>query len=445
MNSNHNGSDIYADNSFLKDTTKKETSPPPSSLTPSLSMLPQPTPSSLKCTQILRLPVKSAGSGDDELLYTPDTVAWQCCFSIDGKWLAACFGAPDPVIRIWELVEKTTAKTEGGNNEDEEIENVWVLSANLQGLHERTIRSIAFAPITNPVVLASASFDGTVVVWEYSKELSMDWECMAQLEGHENEVKCVAWNSTGSLLASCGRDKSVWIWECFLPGTVGGGGMIGPSDVGDDGDFECIAVLNGHEGDVKCIEFAPCHDQWGDGDEILLSASYDNTIKCWAEEAGEWYCAASIVNVHNSTIWSLSISPGGGRLVTASADGSLAILKNYSIEEKRKWFPDEGCSGDGAWKCVGKLPSAHSLSICSVHCAPSRAGHGRIVSSGADNKIQIYKEEMTSRSDKPLFSLDASVTTTHGDVNCICWHPYDGTILASAGDDGSVRLWKYQT
>jgi len=49
---------------------------------------------------------------------------------------------------------------------------------------------------------------------------------------------------------------------------------------------------------------------------------------------------------------------------------------------------------------------------------------------------------MESSSDQPLFSLDVSVVT-HFDVNCVCWHPQDGSILASTGDDGAVRIWRY--
>jgi WD40 repeat protein len=417
-------------------------------------------------------------------------------------------------------------------NDIVEDEEEWKLIAILRDddddkKKKRTIRSVAFAPTSSTLgvpILATASFDGSVLIWEHfpdhdhddnynehdddendsendkndNANLSHYFEPIAQLQGHENEIKCLAWNATGSLLATCGRDKTVWIWECYLPGTVGG--MTSPSatstamsmvmddtrigggggrrkDQGDGEFFECLAVLQGHDGDVKSIVFGPSHSQWGEGEEVLYSASYDNTIRVWAEESGEWYCAATLGRggsgggsgggssdhalvmgaVHSSTVWSLGLTPGGVRLFSGSEDGSIAIWKMYTAAERRRLFPSNNATTtaavshtDGLWNSVGKLPDAHSTyAVLSIDCAPSRAGHGRVVSGGGDNCINIYREEERDggggNSDAPKFTLEAVAIDAHdGDVNCVKWHPRDGTRLVSCGDDGAVRMWRYR-
>lgn len=89
--------------------------------------------------------------------------------------------------------------------------------------HAKTVRAVAWSP--SGLTLATASFDANVGVWERAPredDEDMDdgegrpkgeWECASLLEGHETECKSVGYSASGTLLASCGRDKSVWIWE----------------------------------------------------------------------------------------------------------------------------------------------------------------------------------------------------------------------------------------
>jgi WD40 repeat protein len=117
---------------------------------------------SLTCIKVLKPPEKMLSG----IRYSTNSKAWDCTFSRDGTWLAACYGAPDTCIRIWQQTDDAS----------------WVLNATLEGVQTRTIRSLSFAPTRIPI-LASASFDGTIAVWEYANKI---WECTAQLEGHDN-------------------------------------------------------------------------------------------------------------------------------------------------------------------------------------------------------------------------------------------------------------------
>ena len=92
-------------------------------------------------------------------------------------------------------------------------------------VHTKTVRSVAWAP--SGKTFATASFNSNTGIWEqeednddvYGFDLELgesvrrDWGCVSTLEGHETECKCVAYSSTGTLLASCSRDKTVWVWE----------------------------------------------------------------------------------------------------------------------------------------------------------------------------------------------------------------------------------------
>lgn len=84
------------------------------------------------------------------------------------------------------------------------------------------MRSLAFNPLGT--TLATASFDATVGIWQQVDEAGLEdgdgaggeggeWEAVDPLEGHDSECKSAEWSSDGRLLATCSRDKSVWVWE----------------------------------------------------------------------------------------------------------------------------------------------------------------------------------------------------------------------------------------
>ena len=95
------------------------------------------------------------------------------------------------------------------------------------------------------------------------------WTRACAVEGHESEVKSCAWSRSGSLLATCGRDRAVWVWERY----------------GEE-EFECAAALHGHAGDVKRVTWHPTED-------VLVSVSYDESVRVWREDADgdDWTCA----------------------------------------------------------------------------------------------------------------------------------------------------------
>eukprot|EP01100_Stratorugosa_tubuloviscum_P012611 TRINITY_DN602_c1_g1_i1.p1 TRINITY_DN602_c1_g1~~TRINITY_DN602_c1_g1_i1.p1 ORF type:complete len:328 (-),score=145.27 TRINITY_DN602_c1_g1_i1:18-1001(-) len=306
---------------------------------------------------------------------------WNLAWSPSGSILASCGG--DKTIRLWAF----------------EV-NQWVCKAILEDSHQRTIRRVAWSPCGN--FLASASFDATVVIWENKNG---DFECIATLEGHENEVKGVAWDSSGALLATCSRDKSVWIWE-----------------MESNKEFECLSVLHGHSQDVKSII-------WHPNKEMLVSCSYDDTIKLWSDNDDDWFCTETLTG-HSSTVWDISFDARGERFVSCSDDSSLKI---WQVS------PTEG--GVLKWDCISTISGYHRRCIFSVDWSKT---NGLIATGAADDSIKIFQEDPRIDLTKPIsFSCICSREKAHiGDVNCVAWHPKEPLKLASTGDDNEIKIWQ---
>ena len=133
-----------------------------------------------------------------------------------------------------------------------------------------------------------------------------EYEMISSLEGHESEVKSVSWRADDEKLATCSRDKNIWVWE-FDPISY---------------DYVCDSVLEGHSQDVKSI-------QWLDAfPNTLLSTSYDNSLRVWEGQDDDYVCK-QILDAHNSIVWN-AILEEGGRMIYSVSEDTQAIKWQFN-------------------------------------------------------------------------------------------------------------------
>ncbi|KAI5964110.1 CIA1 [Candida pseudojiufengensis] len=331
--------------------------------------------------------------------------------------------------------------------------------ADLEDTHKRSIRSVSFKPpiggvdyksnILDLPALASGSFDSTISIWgidepdenydieevvQNQKDAlanpSNEWNLMAIIEGHENEIKAVDWNFSGRYLASCSRDKTVWIWETD-PETLE--------------EFECVSVLNDHSQDVKNVTWHPTTN-------LLASSSYDDTIRIYKQEFDDddWSCIG-ILDAHEGTIWcskfeypkSPNAIKGKTRLVSVSDDLTARIWFSKDEMENNKDSTESNLpssiryTSEVVWEQECILPKAHELPIYSVAWSSIT---GKIVTAGSDGKIVVYNEESEGK-----WIIESVTELAHGvhEINCVIWSILDDgkEVIISGGDDGCVNVW----
>ncbi|KAG9250235.1 WD40-repeat-containing domain protein [Emericellopsis atlantica] len=353
--------------------------------------------------------------------------------------------------------------------------------SNLTGGHTRSVRAASWKPNLPPhkLCLATGSFDSTAGIWRWEdrgaeheteirngsdgdeKEEEDDWEFTLVLEGHDSEIKNCIFSPSGAHIATCSRDKSVWIWE-----------DIGASE--SDDDWETIAVLNEHEGDVKALAWCPDlpgRSRKGTfGVECLASASYDNTVRVWREDGdAEWVCVA-VLEKHEGTVWGVQWEgrPRKGdkfpRILSFSADGTIRIwtLTQPSDEDGQEDGAGQGRNALGGipntmrqslredWVCTATLPKVHESDI---YAATWSATTGLVASTGSDGTLALYKENEETGE----WSLLVSLPNAHGpyEVNHVTWcRRWDKGVdpsrrgveemLITTGDDGLVQPWEVQ-
>ncbi len=257
-----------------------------------------------------------------------------------------------------------------------------------------------------------------------------EFECLSVLHEHSQDVKCVRWNpSRAGELASCGYDDSIRFWA------------EAPDDGSGDYDDEwrCTATLSAHSNTVWAVAF---HRENADR---FASCSDDLTIRIWQSDSqsggqssssgggnrssgsgsGGYRNVCTLSGHHARCIFALDWSPTGGFLASGGADDAIVIFRERC---------DDGLAADTsaslgacAYEVALRLDRAHDADVNCLAWAPARVTAGASVS--ASTSASSSSSSSTSGSDGGGDSVSANSAS--------------GRVLASASDDGTVKIWRF--
>jgi WD40 repeat protein/serine/threonine protein kinase len=304
--------------------------------------------------------------------------------------------------------------------------------------HRDHARNVAFSPDGRR--LATASWDGTVKVWD-TQALNKDPDAppLLALKGYGDVVRHVTFSPDGQrLAAACGR----WM-------------NAGQVQVWDAATGAQLLAVPAYVSTMKCLHFSP------DG-RRLVAVGQDpaSEVKVWDAQTGRELLT---LRGHTRPVGSVAYSPDGRHIASATEKGDSAepvlliwdALTGQELHRLRgrtngvqcvAFSPDGRRLASAAKDHAVKLwdvPTGrevltlrgHSGTVCGVAFSPD--GH-QLVSASLDRSVRVWDATPSEGTPDPGC---LTLRGHSGDVNAVAFHPKDRRLVASAGTDGTVRLW----
>ncbi len=324
--------------------------------------------------------------------------------------------------------------------------------------------------------LATASYDGNVIVWDMKTRTEL-----FRLEGHTGELLTVVYTPEHNLIGTAAWDDQFRVWaadtgalifqsELGLEGRPIGGGPRSPmvmvasgmtemrrynpdvslivapgpgngSVVFDTRQWEPKFVLEGHSNWTWQQEFSP------NGKQIVSHAYQSKSPKVWDVETGKELFELS---GHEADVHLVKFSHDSSKLVTASFDGSARVWDARTGAELQRLEGHNGglasarFSPDDLFVVTGSIDQTARLwDADSGETVSEFRGHGhwvinadfsadgqRILTTSLDESVKIWD----------LKGRELVTLKTGSRIFYVAWSP-DNRVIATALADGTTRLW----
>ena len=264
--------------------------------------------------------------------------------------------------------------------------------------HTEEVTSVAFgATAEGRLLLASASKDGTVRVWDPDTGATADESPTTR---HAEEVTSVAFGTTRGgrlLLASSSRRSGVQVWDPFSSAPIG------------------KPLTGGTNGSVTSVAFGVT----AEGRLLLAFGSRDFQL-----HVRDPFTRAAIG--YQASAWNNSV-----RSVTFSntVDGRLLLASGTRRGEVRLY---EGMTSHNP----GKPLTGRGKEVTSVVFGTTPEGRLLLASASKDGTVRLWDPIGSAAIGEPLTGHTKEVTSVAFGTT-----PEGRLLLASASKDGTVRLW----
>jgi WD40 repeat protein len=163
--------------------------------------------------------------------------------------------------------------------------------------------------------------------------------------------------------------------------------------------------------------------------DFLVSGSQDKTIKLWSTKKSSFICNIATATEIDDRFWSLAFSPDGNLLAAGSESGKLYFWDTSDIDNIQRIDRQDSQSTQN---------NGHQKTIFSVTFSSKNV----LASAGDDGKICLWKPTKTEE-DKcncELLPVHLTLEKKSKTIRSIAFNP-NGDILVAVYDDGIIDLW----